>query len=49
VTAQEHQNNLIGVEDCTVCGINRSICMDTQCPGDYQGDVPFIGQKRPKP
>jgi hypothetical protein len=24
------------IEDCWVCGINRSICMDTECKGDYE-------------
>ena len=26
----------LGPEDCTVCGINRSICLDTECQGDIE-------------
>jgi hypothetical protein len=31
-----HDDRPMNIEDCWVCGINRSICMDTKCPGDYR-------------
>ena len=29
-------NKELGEEDCRLCGINRSICLDTECPGDLR-------------
>lgn len=34
IGAQGHEPYCERVEDCTACGLNRSICMDTDCPGD---------------
>lgn len=31
----------LGPEDCTICGINRSICLDTACPGDGPEPAPY--------